>query len=173
MSKKKAQPKPHERIKQTTPVIVLFGLDENEQSRGAQFKQSEEALLTRMAAGLGLRMGIAHAAHQLAVVQSLPKGDVHATGTKAVPVIPLDLYEKLNALVGGDTGVISTALPQSHDTIEPGNLVIALDSLADGWWPAVVIKRHENNLVLKWRDWPQGEFIRDANSVALLNPKQN
>lgn len=174
MSKKKAQPKPYERIKKNTPLVILFGLDEKEQPRGAQFKSSDEALLTRMATGLGLRMGIAHAAHHLAVATQLPKGDVHATGHKAVPTIPLDLYEKLNALVGGETGAISTALPASHDKIEPGHLVIAQDSVADGYWPAVVIKRHENNLVMKWRDFPgQGEFIRAINSVALLHQEQN
>jgi hypothetical protein len=170
MSKKKpANTKPYPRIKKTDPLAVLFGLDEKEQPRGAFFKPQDEALLTRMAKGLGLRIGIAHATHQLAVASQLPKGDVHATGTKAVPVIPLDLYEKLNALVGGETGAISNSQPKSWDEIEPGHLVIALDSLSDGYWPAVVVKRHENNLVLKWRDFPsQGELVRDVNSVALL-----
>jgi hypothetical protein len=169
MSKKTAKPKPHERIKTTNPLIVLFGLDEKEQPRGAHFKQSDEVLLTRMAAGLGLRIGVAQAAHQLALAGQLPKGDVHATGNKAVPTIPLELYEKLNALVGGDTGVISSVLPRSFDKIEPGHLVIAQDSLPDGWWPAIIRKKHERNLVLIWRDFPgQGEFIRDVNSVALL-----
>jgi hypothetical protein len=69
---------------------------------------------------------------------------------------------------------ISTSLPKAWDKIEPGHLVVGLDSFVDGWWPAIVVKRHENNLVLKWRDYPgQGEFIRDVNSVALLNQEQN
>lgn len=171
MSKKKAaaKPKPYPRIKKNEPVVVLFGLDEKEQPRGARFSGEDEALLSRMAKGLGLRIGVAVAAHQLAVVSQLPKGDVHATGVKAVPQIPLSLHEKLVALVGGETGVITTSQPKSWDDIEPGHLVVAQDSLADGWWPAVVIKRHEQNLVLKFRDYPgQGEFIRDVNSVALL-----
>ncbi len=129
----------------------------------------DQALLTRMAKGMGMRMAVPFATHQLAVTAKLPKGDVHATGLKRRPQIALDLYEKLNALVGGETDSISTTQPKSWDEVEPGNLVVAQDSLTDGWWPAVVIKRHENNLVLKWRDFPgQGEAIRDVNSVALL-----
>jgi hypothetical protein len=103
------------------------------------------------------------------VTSKLPKGDVHATGAKAVPHIELDLYEKLNALVGGETGAVMPTQPKSWDDIAPGHLVIAQDSLADGWWPAVVIKRHQQNVVIKWRDFPgQGEFVSDVNAVALL-----
>jgi hypothetical protein len=174
MSKKPTKPKPYKRTVKTSPLFVLFGLDEQDQPRGAQFAEQDDVLLTRMAKGLGLRVGVAIAAHQLAVASQLPKGDVHATGSKAVPSIPLELYEKLNALVGGETGAISTSLPRSWDNIEPGHLVIAQDTLTDGWWPAVVIKKHQKNLVMKWRDYPgQGEFIRDVNSVALLNQEQN
>lgn len=172
MSKKSAKPKapkPAAVPKAGKTTVILFGLDEQEKPRGAQFVGEDEALLTRMAKGMGLRMASPVAAHHLAVTSKLPKGDVHATGVKAVPQIALELYEKLNALVGGETGVIATAQPKSWDAIEPGHMVIAQDSLTDGWWPAVVIKRHEQNLVLKFRDYPgQGELIRDVNSVALL-----
>lgn len=179
MSKKPTKPKAPKAPKGKAPkatapratksTIVLFGLDETDNPRGAQFVGVDEVLLTRMAKGMGMRMGTPHAAHQFAVTSKLPKGDIHATGVKAVPQIALELYEKLNALVGGETGAISTTQPKTWDEIEPGHLVIAQDSLADGWWPAVVIKRHENNLVLKFRDWPgQGEVIRDVSTVALL-----
>jgi hypothetical protein len=170
----KKAPKPlAKKVQKTLPKIgktfVLFGLDEQEQPRGAAFSLTDEALLTRMAKGLGLRIGLADEPHQFAVVRKLPKGDVHASGTKAVPKIEPDLYEKLNALVGGETGVISTSLPTTWEHIEPGHLIIAEDTPTDGWWPAVVVKRHEKSLVLKWRDSPgQGEFIRDVSSVGLL-----
>jgi hypothetical protein len=172
-SKQKAQkPHPKNTKKPATKIgksYVLFGLDEHEQPRGATFGLNDEALLERMARSLGLRIGFAAEAHQLAVARQLPKGDIHATGTKAVPNIDRELYEKLNALVGGETGVISTLLPTTWDQIEPGHTVIAEDTPADGWWAAVVVKRHEQNLVLKWRDHPgQGEFIREVSSVALL-----
>jgi hypothetical protein len=179
MSKKPAKPKAPKAPKGKAPkatapraiksTVVLFGLDETDNPRGAQFVGVDEALIGRMAKSMGLRIGTPHAPHHYAVTQKLPKGDVHGTGLKAVPQIALDLYEKLNALVGGETGAISTTQPKTWDEIGPSALVIAQDSLADGWWPAVVIKRHEENIVIKWRDFPgQGEFIRKANAVALL-----
>lgn len=171
MSKKPAKSKASKPATPKTPktTIILFGLDEQETARGAQFVGEDDALLTRIAQGMGLRMASPVAAHHLAVTSKLPKGDVHATGVKAVPHIDLTLYEKLNALVGGETGVISSAQPGSHEALAPAHLVIAQDSLADGWWPAIIRKRHQNNLILVWRDYPgQGEFIRDVNSVALL-----
>src|SRR4051812_35717928 len=98
-------------------------------------------------------MGLAHAPHQLAVVNKLPAGNVRASDVKAVPLIALEIYEKLNALVGGETGAISTSMPKSWEQIEPSSLVIAQDSLDDGFWPAVVMKRQGEKLVLKWRDF--------------------
>ncbi len=169
MSKKSAKAPKSTPPKGPKTTVILFGLDEHEKPRGAQFVGEDDGLLTRMAKGMGLRMATPVAAHHFAVTSKLPKGDVHATGVKAVPQIASDLYEKLNALVGGETGVIGSRQPKSWDEIEPGHLVIAMETLTDGWWPAVVVKRHENNLVLKWRDFPgQGELIRDVNSVALL-----
>jgi hypothetical protein len=169
-SKKPVKSKaPRATPKSNKPTTILFGLDEDERPRGAQFVGEDEFLLTRMAKVLGLRMGTPLTGHQLAVTNKLPKGDVHATGLKVVPQIGQDLYEQINALVGGETGVIATTQPKSWDEIEPGHLVIAQDSIAEGWWPAIVLKRHENSLVLKWRDFAGlREFIRDANSVALL-----
>jgi hypothetical protein len=151
-------------------TVILFGLDEQETHRGAQFVGEDDSTLARMAAALGLRLGVPRTAHQLAITNTLPKGDVNATGAKAVPHIEAELYEKLNALVGGEPGKISTAQPKSWDEIEPGHLVIAQYDVTEGWWPAVVLKRHDNNLVLKWRDFPgDGEAIRDVRAVALLS----
>src|SRR4051794_8145901 len=102
MSKKPAKSKASTPATSKTAktTVILFGLDEHEQPRGAQFVGEDEALLTRMAKGMGLRMGIPLAAHQLTVTDKLPKGNVHATGVKAVPQIALDQYERLVALGG-------------------------------------------------------------------------
>src|SRR5882724_1355524 len=85
-------------------IIVLFGLDDKAQPRAASFTNDDETLLTRLAQALGLRVGITTGTKHAAILSKLPQGDVHATGKTAVPNIPPDLYEKLNALVGGETG---------------------------------------------------------------------
>src|SRR5690242_8254350 len=129
MSKKQTKPKASKPRTPKIPkaTIILFGLDEHKQPRGAQFVGEDEALLTRMAKGMGLRMACPVAAHHLAVTGELPKGDVHATGVKAVPQIELPLLERLDALVGGQLSVIAKTQPASWDEIKPGHLVIAQD----------------------------------------------
>jgi hypothetical protein len=98
----KARPKkPQKSPPKIGKSYVLFGLDENEKPRGARFGLDDEALLTRMATGLGLRIGFAAEARQLAVVRQLPRGDVHATGTKAVPNIEQDLPGNRRQLIAG------------------------------------------------------------------------
>jgi hypothetical protein len=41
----------------------------------------------------------------------------------------------------------------------------------EGWWEAVVIKREDDILTLRYRDAPKlPTFIRHVNTVALVNP---
>ena len=118
-------------------------------------------------------MGIATKPQHFEIVQKLPIGRIHATGNGSVPKVAQDLYDQINALVGGEPGVISTALPKTWDEIAPGHLVIAQESMTDGWFEAVVTKRDGDTLTVKWRDYPgQGEFTRPLKTVALLNKDQ-
>ena len=50
-------------------------------------------------------------------------------------------------------------------------MVIAQESLGDGWWEAIVLARDGDMLTLKWRDYPhEANVLRHASTVALLNP---
>lgn len=156
------------------PLYVVFGLDADEKPRAARFIDPNEKLVAKLAQSLGLRVGITTTTAHVNILGNLPTGRINAQGSEAVPNVGLEEYERINALVGGETGQISTAFPKSWDEIAPGDLVVASDNLEDGWWLAVVIKRHENNLTLKFRDYPsQGEFIRNVSDIALLNPNQS
>jgi hypothetical protein len=108
------------------------------------------------------------------LARKLPKGDVDAADRTAIPEIHPALYQKLNDLVGGEIGVICTLHPKAADQIGPSHLVLAEENLGDGWWPAFVVKRHAQGVLLKWRDYPgQGEFFRDIHAVALLSQKKS
>ena len=168
MSKKQTAKPNNEKLK-FSRALVIFGLDEHGKPRGARFVDDNEHLVAKAAQALGLRIGIATKAHHFAVVGKLPVGRIHATGPAAVPQIPQDLYDAINALVGGEPGPISTTLPKNWDDLAPGHLVIAQESLSDGWFEAIVAKRHDDTLTLRWRDYPsQPEFIRPITAVALL-----
>lgn len=59
--------------------------------------------------------------------------------------------------------------PKSWSEIRVGSLVIAQESLADGWWEATVTEVRDDILTLRWRDYPRLPVItRSRKEVALL-----
>jgi hypothetical protein len=66
---------------------------------------------------------------------------------------------------------VTSGLPRSWEGIAAGHMVLAHESPDDGWWEAVVIKREDEILTLRYRDAPKlPKFIRHINTVALVNP---
>ena len=69
------------------------------------------------------------------------------------------------------TSPVTSGLPRSWEEITVGHMVLAHESPDDGWWEAVVIKREDEILTLRYRDAPKlPKFIRHINTVALVNP---
>src|SRR5215207_319475 len=61
--------------------------------------------------------------------------------------------------------------PESWEAIRVGDLVIAHESPEDGWWEAVVLAIENDQLLLRWRDYPRQPCVRRGRSeVALLPP---
>ena len=169
MTKKQTKAKPKTSAIKITKSIVLFGVDENGKPRAARFIDDNESLIARLAQALGLRMGIATGSKHADTLDEIPVGRVYATGRGSVPNISQELYDKLNALVGGEPGPISKALPTTWDDLAAGHLVVVQESLADGWYEAVVVSRDGDMLTLKFRDYPsQPEITRPLTAVALL-----
>ena len=66
---------------------------------------------------------------------------------------------------------VTSGLPRSWEIIGVGHMVLVHESPADGWWEATVLKREDDLLTLRFRDYPkQGTFVRHINTVALVNP---
>ena len=66
---------------------------------------------------------------------------------------------------------VTSGLPRSWESITVGPMVLVHESPADGWWEATVLKREDEILTLRFRDYPkQPTFIRHINTVALVNP---
>jgi len=62
-------------------------------------------------------------------------------------------------------------LPSSWDAIEVGHLVIAQESVEDGWWEAIVLEKDQDLFTLRWRDFPKlPKFVRHRLSLALACP---
>lgn len=89
----------------------------------------------------------------------------------------LEKYEKGRAVKSTDDPTVAckspvtSGLPRDWLSIEPGHMVLIHESVDDGWWEAVVIKREDEILTLRFRDFPkQPTFQRHINTVALVNP---
>jgi hypothetical protein len=83
--------------------------------------------------------------------------------------------EPQQAAIGPDDDKPSTpvarGLPRTWDEIAPGHLIIAQESLANGWWEAIVLDRKDDMLTLRFRDYPRlPKFFRHRTAVALMSP---
>jgi hypothetical protein len=116
------------------------------------------------------------------VAMKVPVGQLYATGRAFVPhgrqslsseVIVALAAEPQQAAIGpdDDSTPVARGLPRSWDEIAPGHLVIAQESLANGWWEAIVLDRNDDMLTLRFRDYPRlPRFFRHRTAVALMSP---
>jgi hypothetical protein len=100
-----------------------------------------------------------------------------------VPNIRQDLYSQLVVALAGkpeaalspddakDSLPAARGLPRTWDEVAPGHLVVAHESIEDGWWEAIVIDRKDDVFTLRYRDFPKlPKFVRHRSSIALIFP---
>jgi hypothetical protein len=93
------------------------------------------------------------------------------TKTKANRCITKAATSKTSATKRATPASAGRGLPGSWDEIAPGHLVIAQESLANGWWEAIVLDRKDDMLTLRFRDYPRlPRFFRHRTAVALMSP---
>jgi hypothetical protein len=175
----------------TTPVpLFIVGLDNKGKPRGARFAQVDDRVVN---VALDMNLGaVVKASPAFAeAAKKLPAGRLLATGKAFIPEIKQALHDELFAILrqSGDsseayklekpkpagevrcTSPITSGLPRSWDEIDVGHMVLAHEGYDDGWWEAVVVKREDDILTLRYRDAPKLPlFIRHVNTVALVNP---
>jgi hypothetical protein len=158
--------------------VVVFGLDSNWRPHAAWFPHTQ-ADQARTAAKQ-LRLNVIEVANGTAadLVAKLPAGQIHAAGPAMVPPIREDLYETVVATINphgearkesGEATV--TDLPETWAAIKPGHLVLAQDSLVQGWYEAIVVGRTGDKVTLRSRDYPGfPNFTVPVKAVALIGP---
>jgi hypothetical protein len=146
-----------------TNITVLFGTDEHGKPRAAYFEAVDSDLMTRAAAAMKLQLLRPITASEIELAKKLPVGRIHANGTGFVPPIRPDLYSALQ--------LAAKHLPKNWDSIEVGDLVIALENLNEGWWEAIVMATDKDMLTVKYRDYPTfPRFSLHRTAVALMKP---
>jgi hypothetical protein len=164
--------------------LLVLGFDEQQKPCGARFVDAKPDLVAKAAQLMGLKVYKTSSPDVAEVAKKLPVGQLYATGRAFVPNIRQALYsdvlvalaaEPQQAAIGPDDDKASTpiapGLPGSWDEIAPGHLVIAQESLDNGWWEAIVLDRKDDMLTLRFRDYPRlPRFFRHRTAVALVSP---
>ena len=171
-----------------TNITVLFGTDEHGKPRAAYFEAVDSDLMTRAAAAMKLQLLRPITASEIELAKKLPVGRIHANGTGFVPPIRSDLYSALQLAAaespqqsGPTVSTVAPSrvvarrapvhLPKNWESIEVGDLVIALENMNEGWWEAIVMAIDKDMLTLKWRDYPSfPRFSLHRTAVALMQP---
>jgi hypothetical protein len=175
--------------KRATPAsadngLLVLGFDEQQKPCGARFVDAKPDLVAKAAQLMGLSVYKTTSPDVAGVAKKLPVGQLYANGRAFVPNVRQTLYsdvlvalaaEPQQAAVGPDDDKASTpvarGLPGSWDQIAPGHLVIAQESLANGWWEAIVLDCKDDMLTLRFRDYPRlPRFFRHRTAVALMSP---
>ena len=161
-----------------TGKVFVFGVDDDSRPHAAWFPKAQGE--AARAAAKQLRLNAVEVENGIAadLVTKVPAGRIHANGPGVVPTVPADLYENVIATINprGEAGRaandnVATDVPATWDAIKPGHVVLACESLIDGWWEAVVVDRTGDKLYLRWRDYPaQPKFTAKVTAVALFNP---
>ena len=165
------------------PSLIVLGFDEQQKPRGARFDHDKPNLVTKAAEFMDLKVYQATSEDVAAVAEKLPVGRLYANGRGFVPNIRQDLYSEVLATLAlepqaalslendKDSLPAARGLPRTWDEIEPGHLVIAQESLDNGWWEAIVLERKDDVFTLRFRDYPQlPKFFRHRSAIALMSP---
>jgi len=173
--------------------LVLFGIDSRGKAKAARFGKEHAGLAMKAASQLALQVLASNDPKIADIAARLPVGRVHATGRTFVPFIRRDLYDQLlaaaaangnlheppappaNGMSGNDAGSppsrSSPKLPRTWQEIGVGDLVVAQQSLEDGWYEAIVVDANGDMFSLRWRDYPrQRQFVRHRLRLGLLYP---
>lgn len=94
-----------------------------------------------------------------------------STAAAARPVTSMAPTDGSDKPKFGDHNFLGSPVPRERDEIGVGSLVLAHESLEDGWWEAEVIGMNGRVFSCRWRDYPQqGTFLRQPGELALMPP---
>jgi hypothetical protein len=159
-------------------VLIVMGYDEHHKPCAARFTGADPNLLAKAAKLMDLEVREASSEDLAAVAKKLPVGRLYGNGRGFVPNIRQELYSEVVVALSEDaappepeTMPVASGLPRTWDEITAGHLVIAQETLALGWWEAIVIARKDDMFTLRFRDYPKiPKFIRHRSAIALMSP---
>jgi hypothetical protein len=159
-------------------ALIALGFDERQRPRGARFTDANPNLVAKAAKLMDLNVYEAGSDDLAEVAKKLPIGRLYANGRGFVPNIRQQLHSKVIAALASESQgdpddpmpAAAPGLPQTWAEIAQGHLVIAQESLENGWWEAIVIECKDDMLTIRFRDYPKlPKFYRHRTAVALMH----
>lgn len=174
-----------------TLTMVLLGRDAKGRPHAAAFGGNDEDRAVVAAAQMGLAAVKLRSKEASAIANKLPRGKLFKSGSALVPFVGRPAFDQLVATLPKDeqtkiaaqaplagAGLTAPPIPPKDRISAPpdwskivfGSLVLAQESLDDGWFEAIVVEVKGDDLfMLRWRDYPDAEPIaRKRHTLALL-----
>jgi hypothetical protein len=150
------------------PALIVFGEDEDLKTRAGWFKQEDVETAQKAAAQLGFHCLPVDNDHILKIACDLKAGNPHGPGKRFIPVVKTSAFVTLLDVVT-ESNAAATPTPRDWEAIKTGDLIIAHEGKTEGWWEAIVIKRKDDNVTIRWRDYPkQPKVQRHRSQIAFL-----
>jgi hypothetical protein len=177
--------------------LILVGLDDQGKPHAAWFTEDQADAAT-LAADMMDMASIAVEGDELANIAGvLPKGKLFESGKAFVPFTKRDTYDRLAAFLDEDY-IAATAIrveaakaaaaesyakaskgeaplhvPEDWSKLAVGDLVLATEDPADGWWACEVIEVLDNDQYrVRWRDFPEElPVTKRVTDLALVHPQ--
>lgn len=192
------QPKPAMPEDQV-PMLILVGLDDQGRPHASRFGE-EQADAAAVAADLmGFAIIDVSNDELAAIASTLPKGKLFESGKAFVPFVKRSVYDQLSTYLDEDYLTFAAARvetaqaaasesyataskgeaplrkPENWSKLLAGDLVLATEDRADGWFEAIVVEVvGDDKVKLRWRDYPDySDFTCKVVDVALLHPQSS
>lgn len=177
-------------------ALIVLGRDDAGRPHASWFGEADSVAATQAAELMGM-VAIDVAGGELrALAGKLPQGRVFASGKAFVPFVKATLFDQLASHVSAEqratleTGAsgkqaaassgAATAssdspkftLPDDWSKIVANSLVLAYSSDDESWFEAAVVEtKGVDEVVLRWRDWPEmPNFVRRRQHLGLMHP---
>lgn len=178
--------------------LILVGLDDQGKPHAAWFTEEQVDAAT-LAADIMDMASIAVAGEELVGIAGLlPNGKLFESGKAFVPFTKRETYDRLAAYLDEDY-IATTAIrieaakvaaaaesyakaskgeaplhvPEDWSKLAVGDLVLATEDPADGWWACEVLEVLDNDQYrLRWRDFPEElPVTKRVTDLALAHPR--
>jgi hypothetical protein len=154
-------------------MLVVFGFDENQKPRAAQF-ESEFDLARKASDLMGLSVYETDDAKIRRRLKKLPQGKIYKSGWGFGPIVRQIQFDNLLKTTKAEKPKApepkpQATLPSSWKSIGVGDLVLGqADSASDGWWPAIVMAVDDDMLRSQARDFPEVPQVAHLRSAVAL-----